>query len=45
MSPRDRAAFSKTERYAQVMQACGLVNDHVTDCFRRQEIQGERPRA
>ena len=24
------------------MQACGLVNDHITDCFRYREIAGER---
>jgi DNA-3-methyladenine glycosylase I len=25
------------------MQACGLVNDHVMSCFRRKEIQDQKP--
>jgi len=25
------------------MQACGLVNDHVVDCFRWKEVQGSEP--
>jgi DNA-3-methyladenine glycosylase I len=24
------------------MQACGLVNDHTTDCFRYRDLQGSR---
>jgi len=26
------------------MQACGLVNDHLADCFVREEVAGEQAR-
>ena len=40
MKKRGLKFVGSTICYAMMMQAAGLVNDHLTTCFRRREIQG-----